>query len=333
MPRGARLASLLPAVLLALAAPADLNAAIEQTEFRRPQNPAELEYWLLSMRDLHRYTPAEMMVALGLDKVELEDVLRRLPPPVPLPSAADRERLLVAPYPGGRHPRIGFRDGAVRPQRETKASVFPPWEDGGYLVLDAPEAIWRGDELLYLAHTHVPTLWDKRRIKLERLEWSRNADGSLEVERPLPNHVSFGAHIAPGRDAVEIRLWLRNSGDERLTGLRAQLCAMLGRLKGFEAQSNDNKIFDPPYAACRSDDGRRWVVLEAAPLHRAWGNPPCPCLHADPVFPDCEPGETARVRARLSFHETDDVRAVLRGLEASRERPAPAEPLIESSRE
>ena len=34
----------------------------------------------------------------------------------------------MLPYPGGRHPRLGFLDGAIRPQRETKVSVFAPWE-------------------------------------------------------------------------------------------------------------------------------------------------------------------------------------------------------------
>src|SRR6185369_14173722 len=84
----------------------------------------------------------------------------------PAPKAG--EPLLVLPYPGGRHPRIGFRDGAIRPQRETKVSVFAPWSDGGYVVADVPEAVWfepmaqlepaaQRRELLYLAHTHVPT--------------------------------------------------------------------------------------------------------------------------------------------------------------------------------
>ena len=52
------------------------------------------------------------------------------------------DSLAVLPYPGGRHPRIGFRDGAIRPQRETKVSVFAPWADGGYAVADVPEAVW-----------------------------------------------------------------------------------------------------------------------------------------------------------------------------------------------
>ena len=78
------------------------------------------------------------------------------------PARNAGDPLLVLPYPGGRHPRIGFRDGAIRPQRETKASVFAPW--AGRRVRGRRRA--RGGlvragrskpELLYLAHTHVPT--------------------------------------------------------------------------------------------------------------------------------------------------------------------------------
>ncbi len=54
--------------------------------------------------------------------------------------------------------------------------------------------------MLYLAHTHVPTVWNKRGVSLDTLEWKRNADGSLEVERRLPNKVAFGAKVVPARD-------------------------------------------------------------------------------------------------------------------------------------
>src|SRR5439155_21067947 len=108
--------------------------------------------------------------------------------------------LLVLPYPGGRHPRLGFLDGAVRPQRETKVSVFTPWDEDSYVVADVPEAIWCQYGLLYLAHTHVPTVWTKQKIDLEPLEWQRKAGGALEVTRKLPNGVSFGARVVPGKD-------------------------------------------------------------------------------------------------------------------------------------
>ena len=95
------------------------------------------------------------------------EAARHRPDEAPARKAGDP--LLVLPYPGGRHPRIGFRDGAIRPQRETKASVFAPWADGGYAVADVPEAVWfeptpSKPELLYLAHTHVPTTWDRQKV-------------------------------------------------------------------------------------------------------------------------------------------------------------------------
>ena len=117
----------------------------------------------------HRFTPAEAGAALGLTADEVDgrrQAARHRPSKRPERKAGDP--LLVLPYPGGRHPRIGFRDGAIRPQRETKASVFAPWADGGYAVADVPEAVWfeptaSKPELLYLAHTHVPTTGTGRR--------------------------------------------------------------------------------------------------------------------------------------------------------------------------
>ena len=48
----------------------------------------------------------------------------------------------------------------------------------------------------------------------------------------------------------------------------------------------------PPFAACKDATGKRWVITGWERCGRAWGNPPCPCLHADPVVEDCPPGET-----------------------------------------
>src|SRR6185436_9225652 len=86
-------------------------------------------------------------------------------------------KLLVLPYPGGRHPRIGFLDGANDPQRETKFSVFLPWAPASYVVQDLPEAIFSNLGLTYLAHTHIPTVWSQKGVTLPPLEWKRNADG------------------------------------------------------------------------------------------------------------------------------------------------------------
>lgn len=280
---------------------------------RGVKEDAELRYWLDNMRQ-HRFHPTEMATALGMTTSEVEAARKRLGLDGERPIKAT-DMLLVLPYPGGRHPRVGFLDGAIRPQRETKVSVFAPWADGGYAVVDVPEAIWHQPdgkrELLYLAHTHVPTIWDRKKVDLTPIEWRRKDDGSLESERRLPNKVSFGAKVVPHKDGVEMELWLTNGSEEKLTGLQVQTCVMLKALTGFDARTNDNKVFNRPFAACRGRDGGRWIVTGWEPCVRAWGNPPCPCLHSDPQIPDCAPGATQRVRGWLSFYEGKDVESEL----------------------
>jgi peptidoglycan/xylan/chitin deacetylase (PgdA/CDA1 family) len=283
---------------------------------RPPQDETDLRYWLGNML-AHRFSPAEMGAAFGRTADEVSAARTRLGIALARPPAG---KLLVLPYPGGRHPRIGFLDGAIRPQRETKLSVFAPWADGGYAVADVPEAVWFESsgkkELLYLAHTHVPTVWDKKGVALDPMEWTRNEDGSLTAERTLPNKVTFGAKAAPSGGGVRMELWVSNGTGEPLTGLRVQMCVMLKGLTGFEDRTNDNKVFAAPFAACRDQMGRRWVVTAWEPCVRAWGNPPCPCLHSDPQVPDCPPGETQRVRGWLSFYEGKDINGELRRLKS-----------------
>ncbi len=288
------------------------------TEFRGPADEAELRAWLENMIVAHRFTPEEVNAATGLTLHEVREATRRfgLAGRTSPPRGA-QEPLRILPYPGGRHPRTGFLDGAVMPQRETKVSVFAPWDDGGYVVVDVPEAIFSNLGLTYLAHTHIPTIWDQQGITLPRLEWQRRDDGSLECERTLPNGIAFGAKVTPLPSEVRMELWLRNGTDAKLTGLRVQNCVMLARARGFESQSNDHKTFRAPYAIARSADGRRAILTAWSPIQRCWGNELCPCLHADPQFPDCAPGETVRLRGRLWFYEGDDPEAERDRLEAT----------------
>lgn len=290
-----------------LAAPLLLFAA-ETPDFRRPAADAELRYWLENMVWHHGFTNAEIRDAIGLSDAEIAAALKRFNiTPTTKPKRPTDSPLLVLPYPGGRHPRIGFLDGAVNPQRETKVSVFTPWDDGGYVVADVPEAIWSNLGLTYLAHTHVPTLWTKQKIELEKLEWNRRKDGSFDIARKLPNGIAFTSKVVPARDHVALEMTLTNGTKEMLTDLRVQVCVLLKGAKGFEQQDNKNKIFSGPFVACKDRDGKRWVITAWQPLHRAWANPPCPCLHSDPKFPDCPPGETKRVSGRLWFYEGKDI--------------------------
>jgi predicted amidohydrolase len=298
--------------------PAWLRTQLAQllTDFRRPTTDSERRFWLENMRVFHGYTPEEVSVATGWTLQEVDEELRRLnlKDKTPPPRKAG-EPLRILPYPGGRHPRIGFLEGAVMPQRETKVTVFTPWDDSSYVVVDVPEAIFSNLGLTYLAHTHVPTIWDRKEITLPRLEWNRRDNGSLDIERSLPNGIVFGARVDPSTTELRMELWLRNGTSEPLTGLRVQNCVMLARARGFATQTNANKVFRPPFAAARSEDGRRWIITAWTPIQRCWGNEPCPCLHADPQFPDCPPGQTVRVRGWLSFHEGDRIESELDRIE------------------
>lgn len=294
---------------------------------RPAKNDAELKYWLENTILDHRYSHAEAGAALGLTEDQVTDAVKRLKiNGTKRPVRKEGESLLVLPYPGGRHPRLGFRDGMIRPQRETKASIFAPWADGGYAVADVPEAVWfmpkDRPELLYLAHTHVPTIWDKKKITLDPMEWTRKADGSLALERMLPNKVTLAAFIQPDKDGVRMEFRVTNGSAEKLTGLRVQMCVMLGHLIGFEKQTNDNKVFAAPFAACKDGTGKRWVITGWERCGLAWGNPPCPCLHADPVVEDCQPGQTKSVRGLISFFEGTDLQAELNRLKEVAFKPA-----------
>jgi len=303
-------------VLLLAAAPAGLAAEPAPANARKPVNEAELRYWLGNMVWYHHFQTPEICQATGLTAAEVEAALKKLHITQDnKPKRPAHAPLLVLPYPGGRHARIGFLDGAVRPQRETKVSVFTPWDESSYVVVDLPEALWSNLGLTYLAHTHVPTIWTRQKVELEPLEWNRRADGSLDIKRRLPNGIAFGARVVPGRRAVRMEMWLSNGTRATLTDLRVQMCVLLKGAAGFGQQTNDNKVFSAPYAACRSADGKRWVISAWDHNHRTWGNALCPCLHSDPKFPDCAPGQTRRLHGWLSFYEGKDIRAEFRRID------------------
>lgn len=271
----------------------------------------DLAFWLPNMIRDHGYTleEAAQVCAYGSTKdieARIADLQLDLSPaPAPDPAAP----LKVLPYPGGRHPRIGFLEGAVSPMRGTKISVFSPWPEGGYVVVDLPEAIFSNNDLLYLAHTHLPTVWDLRHIAIENVDWKPAASGGWENAWRLPNGVRFGATVAPGVGQADFTLWLENGTPDSLTGLRTQVCAMLKGAPGFNAQSETGRRTEGGVAALQSAAGNRWILIAFEQHRRVWGNTRVPCLHSDPVLPDAAPGQRVEVKGRLWFYEGADVDA------------------------
>jgi len=285
---------------------------------RRPGSDEELRYWLENVVWYHGFSDAEIRAATGLTYGEIETGRKRFNIRIDnRPERGEDDLLLVLPYPGGRHPRIGFLEGAINPQRETKFSVFTPWDANSYVVVDLPEAIWSNLGLTYLAHTHIDTIWSKQGIVLQKLEWNRRPDGTLDIERELPNEIAFGVKVRPTKDAVLMELWMKNGTQQRMSDLRVQICVMTKMAAGFEEQTNDNKVFTNPYVACRSKDGKKWIITAWENCDRPWGNEQCPCFHSDPKFADLEPGATGRLRGWLSFYEGPDVEAEFKRIDAS----------------
>lgn len=297
---------------------ADRKAALEagrsRDDFRQPADENDARRWLVNMVTHHGYTPYEVSAATGLSTEQIQKLLMlwniRHRPQTPADGT-----LKVLPYPGGRHPRTGFLDGAIRPQRETKVSVFLPWAPEQYVVLDIPEAIRRNNErehgLLYLAHDHVPTMWTKQNRALNKLEWSAEDSGDLVLERTLPNSVRFGTRVTRGDGHwLRMNMWLHNGSQEPLSNLVVQNCVMLKAAPDFA--DSTVRIVREPYVALRAQtEDPHWMIIAWSPCHRAWHNPPCPCLHSDPKFADCAPGESSQLQGWFSFFSGEDIEAEL----------------------
>ena len=151
-----------------------------------------------------------------------------------------------------------------------------------------------------------------------QLRWQQDPDGnhlaritfpagSSQVEslraraiemQPVPS-------IRLNGQAVEMECWIRNGSEEPLTNMRAQVCIMFKGAPEFASQTNANKTLVKPRASVRSASGQRWIATEWEDCGRVWGNERCPCMHSDPKFPDCAPGETVRRKGRIWFGAGD----------------------------
>lgn len=319
---------ILPLLFIPCVSWVQADSAEASSQTRASTSEPALRFWLENMFWHHRYSLSEMSVVSGLPEQELRKKLDEFQINDATRPPRGSDRLLVLPYPGGRHPRIGFLEGAIDPQRDTKMSVFCPWDDTSYVVMDIPEAIWSNLGLTYLAHTHIDTVWDKQGIRLPQREWEHEATDQHSryvMSRKLPNGIEFGTIVNPEKDHVLMLMWLKNGSDQPLTDLRVQNCVMLRGAAGFEQQTKDNKLFIDGYAVAHSPNRTRWIISSWTPLHRAWGNPKCPCLHSDPKFSDCAPGETKWLHGWQSFYSGTDIESELRRIEASGWKTAMAE--------
>lgn len=281
--------------------------AQEVPNARPPEGDAQTRAWLENMIWHHQFTDHEIRRATGWTFDEIDTHKAKYDIRADNRPERESSSLHVLPYPGGRHPRIGFLEGAIEPQRETKVSIFAPWDASSYVVADVPEAVWSNLGLTYLAHTHIDTVWDAQGLKLAPQEWEIDEDNNFRCVRELPNGIVIDSQVLPADDHVRFTMTLTNGTEDVLSDLRVQNCVMLKGAIGFEEQGNANKLLVGPYATCHNDSKDRWIITAWLPLHRCWANERCPCLHSDPKFPDCEPGQTVKIEGWLSFYEGNEI--------------------------
>lgn len=266
-----------------------------------------LAFWAVNMFADHQYSIAEAKLVTGLTNKRLENLRDSVMMLVSKIKNPKSKNIKIAPYPGGRHPRKGFLDGAMDPMRGTKFSVFLPWDSTQYVVVDLPEAIFSNLGLTFLAHRHIPTIWDNQFKFIDNVDWQVNADGSLENTWVLPNGISLGAIARPLETEVQMDLWLANGTNQRLDSLNTQVCVMLKEADGYTQLDNLYKVFCPKTVAVKSANSDQWIVTSWEHTFNCWGNADVPCFHTDPKFPDCQPGDTVRLNGKLWFYEGNNI--------------------------
>jgi hypothetical protein len=129
----------------------------------------------------------------------------------------------------------------------------------------------------------------------------------LENTWILPNNISFGAMAKADKNSVDMELWLYNGTAKQLDSLKTQVCVMLKGADGYTELTNDNKKFAPNTAAAKSNNSDQWILTRWERTFNPWGNPDVPCIHTDPQFEDCAPGDTVKLKGKLWFYEGDNV--------------------------
>ena len=217
------------------------------------------------------------------------------------------------------------------------AWVSPSWPSQDYIWLDFPEAIFTSQGLVFLSHINpgIDTVFHN----LPPVAWQTTKDG-IAFERTLPNGIVFGGSVRQGSPTtVDLTLTIKNGSTEPLNDITLQTCAFLRAIREFGDYTRENKYIhlrdrgwvqmsnayqlpenDAPYRLGWRTKGKRLSDLPVAitlsnKAERLFAftwrentlsmvdNFNHPCVHADPFFPDLEPGASATVNGNLIFFE------------------------------
>ena len=233
---------------------------------------------------------------------------------------------------------IHITPGAWRPLFGTEhiAWVTPPWYSQEYIWLDFPEAIFSGQDLLFLSHINPP--FPAKYNNLPKVEWQK-IDKGIKFERQLPNGIKFGGSvIKKDKTTVGLKLWIHNGSSETLSDIKLQTCAYLNEIEEFDENSNSNKLVHVPDHGWKPFEDAKQIEGVESKFKVGWlrgpsvsdlpviltvskqknhlvamtwfentlsfiGNKNHPCFHADPFFPDLKPGQKHTITGELIFFE------------------------------
>jgi len=233
---------------------------------------------------------------------------------------------------------IHITPGAWRPlfNKEHIAWINPPWASEKYVWLDFPEAIFSGQDLLFLGH--ISQRFPSKYNDLEKAAWQITENG-IQYKQQLPDGISFGGSVTKkDKITVELKLWIHNDGSKPLKDIKLQTCAYLNAIDEYNEKSNSNKLVHVPghgwlpFEEARQVEGinsnfrvgwREGPAVADLPviitqskqkdhlIAMTWfentysfiGNENHPCFHADPFISDLAPGEKKTITGQLIFFE------------------------------
>lgn len=228
-------------------------------------------------------------------------------------------------------------------------TVHHPWEAEGASNLMLPENLFAGQDVLFTGQNWVEVdarypqalQPDVREIVPGRL---------VRYEHKLGDEYVLRARAEVKDGGVDLELTVENKTDAALEGLRAQVCLGSQRVADFASKSLDGVVVPVDgkmrpltevanvgawdglkrYVPVRADEARSDGLTEAdlaliglvnggssRTIGVSWqgarfliANGELSCIHADPYFPDCPPGESVTARGRIFFAE-GNVQALL----------------------
>jgi len=234
--------------------------------------------------------------------------------------------------------QLHISPGIWRPLFGTEqiAWVSPPWSSREYIWLDFPEAIFSGNELLFLSHINDVIPYRYRYLK--SVEWEETEKG-IKYMQELPNGVSFGGSVIKGNEnMISLELWVRNGSNDPMKDVKLQTCAYLHGIEEFDQKTSENKLVHvagqgwishleardishvegkyhvgwlsgpkvvdlPVILALAKEPGRLVAFTWFENTYSFVGNKNHPCFHADPCMGDIEPGELKTIKGELIFFE------------------------------